>query len=858
MEWKELKQRIQSIKPTDFEKLVAALLTSFFQIPFVVARSGDQPRGDARSISSDVSMQAKRYTGKNLPDVKTIEGDIGQARRAPALHLQVYVLAVSRDTEQLSYELNAIARETGLDIVTLELTDEPSDLGALCVTFWEDICHFFDLSNTNQEFSAWVQIAKDDSKTHDKIKDVRNKLENGIQTQKHVQKDVEKYLLERFSREKGFNPINLSQAIERKSLESQVADWWKTEEPSVCCLEGKEGHGKSWLAAKWMRAICKNENVVTFWLDSKDWKGSKSIFDLLRTCFSLIYPSYEQGKIAKLQNKPAKIWHKTLIVLDGVNERNALEAAQWILTEYFRNDESEWGDRIRFLLTTRPLDDYPDFENYLWDSIHKISVGPFNDFELEEALARNGLQFDDLPDSLKDIARIPRYFQTCIRLRNQFRSFEAVTKEMILWEDLLYKIKHTPQIRKNIGWSRVEDAQDILAKLAQEAKWTNVDDAPKASLELLIDCFSSNYHEIRQDFEEQRITLRSGKIDAELSEDHILLGWALYLANLFDCREFTGIKNFAEAFQNTLEPIPSEDLRTKALFVALQITAISLDPKISQDQLSQKRAALMLAWFHSHNAQITDKQLSFWGEEDTDAYAQVVEFEFEHHNSPNYEDALIEPLAKIWLGEKGQIDRLALCLKKWIFPPVLDVDYISPEEDSFPTMYYTRNRLLAAALSILSQRRDRQFLEKLARCYENLPADLQFKENIGRLMRWTYTETVLDDLCSLAERAQDDTSLLNGIYGLAYSLRVDLPQILERPLTEEDVEIRASVEQWNRRFKSYIDRIRDQEKLLTGESPADNVKGNYHGLGYLAVRTDLPDLYSEDLVEIKGVLHYIT
>ena len=39
MEWKELKQRIQSIKPTDFEKLVAALLTSFFQIPFVVARS---------------------------------------------------------------------------------------------------------------------------------------------------------------------------------------------------------------------------------------------------------------------------------------------------------------------------------------------------------------------------------------------------------------------------------------------------------------------------------------------------------------------------------------------------------------------------------------------------------------------------------------------------------------------------------------------------------------------------------------------------------------------------------------------------------------------------------------------------
>ena len=174
--WQELKSLIQSISPKTFEELTAALLTSFFNIPFVVTRSGDQPRGDARSVSGNVSIQAKRYTKRNLPDVKTIEGDIGQARRAPALNLQTYVLAVSRDTEQLNYELDAIARETGVNIVTLELSDELSDLGALCVTFWEDICHFFNLSNTDQEFLDWVQIAKTDSKTKDKMKAVRSKL----------------------------------------------------------------------------------------------------------------------------------------------------------------------------------------------------------------------------------------------------------------------------------------------------------------------------------------------------------------------------------------------------------------------------------------------------------------------------------------------------------------------------------------------------------------------------------------------------------------------------------------------------------------------------------------------------------
>ena len=170
---------------------------------------------------------------------------------------------------------------------------------------------------------------------------------------------------------------------------------------------------------------------------------------------------------------------------------------------------------------------------------------------------------------------------------------------LVLWADLLDKIDRTdPQIKQKFGWHRAKDAQEILADLAKQAKWTNV--GPQASVQLLEKYFS-DYREVRHDLEEQHIALEAGPLQVKLSPDHIVLGWALYLANLFDCTEFTGIEDFAESFQNALEPIPSEDLRTEALFVALQITAISLDPEISQDQLSQKRAALMLAWFHSHN-----------------------------------------------------------------------------------------------------------------------------------------------------------------------------------------------------------------------------------------------------------------
>lgn len=866
MSWQELKNLIQSLdeqhkgrkKGEPFEELVAELLGALLEDRFETAKSGYQPIGDAINEERTIVLQTKNYNDETPLDRKEILGDIEEAE-LELPNLQTYVLAASRTIgNRLRNRFGDIEKKTGLDIVSLELTDKLSNLGALCVTFWEDIHGFFDSSDICQgpNFLAWIEDKRKDSETEQKIKQLRLKLKQGIQTQKHVQKNIEKHLIERFSRDQGFNPINLSQAIERESLESKIMDWWTDHHQPVCCLEGKEGHGKSWLAAKGMTLICENDSVVAFWLDSKDWSGHKSIFDLLHTCFSLIYPSYEQRKIAKLQGKPAKIWRKTLIILDGINERDALETAQRILSEYFRH-ENEWGSRIRFLLTTRPLDDFPD----LWSRCHKISVDPFNDSELQKALILKGLQPNDLPNSLKDTASIPRYFERCLELRDELGSFAVVTPEMVLLADLIDKIKRSDQqIKQKLGWIRPEDPKDFFSNLAKQIEWDKVDAAPERLGQLLKGCFSE-YSKIRRDLEEQRIVSKAGLYDAKLSGDYVLVCWTLYLSNLFDNTESTGIEDLLENFQQELEPILSEDLRTEALFAALQLSAIFPNTDLSQEQLSQKRAALMLAWFNSHNAQITDERLSFWAEKDPDAYAEVVEFEFERHNAPKYEEMLIEPLAKAWLNEKGQIDRLASRLKKWLSPTDTDdltenIDYINHERDPFPTMYYTRNRLAAAVLSILSQRPERQFLETLARCYENSASKVQFRDDIGRLMRWGYTEEVLGDLNRLTELAQADASLLRGVYGLADCLLVDLPSCLQRPLTEEDIERLAFVEEWDHHFKPCIDRIRNQERLLIGDSPAAN--GNYHGLDHLAVRTDLPDLHHEDIVEIKKILQDVS
>ena len=867
MEWEELKQRVHSIKPADFEQLIAALLTAFFKTPFVVARSGDQPSGDAISISGDVSIQAKQYKGKGTPNAKTVEGDIRQVMRELP-HLQVYVLAVSRDTAQLHGRLNAITEETGLDIVTLELSDGLSDLGALCVTFWKDIREFFDFSKfcQNQEFLAWVEKMRDDSETKVKIKELRLKLEHGLQTQNHVQNKTKEYLLKRFSADKGFNPINLSQAIERKSLESEITYWWKTSGKPVCYLEGEEGIGKSWLAAKSVSVICKDKNIVTFWLDSKDWESCEDLSDVLKACLNLIYSPPERGKVPKLQDKIIKVWTRpTLIVLDGVNEGQALEAAKRILDEYFTHKD-KLENRIHFLLTTRPLDAYRNFEHNLWEGCHKISVEPFNNTELQEALTQEDLQPNDLPNSLKGIAKIPRYFQTCINLRKFFDSFDNVTKEMVLWADLLYKIKHTdPQVREKFDWQIVEDAQDILAKLATESKWVNINDAPKASVELLEECFSNNYQEIRRDLEEQRIALKAGKIQAELSKDHIVLGWALHISNLFDSTEFSDIENLFERFRQELEPIPSEDLRSEALFVALQITAIPPYPDISPEHCSHKRVSLMLAWLNSHNLRKVEERLSFWAGKDLDAYAQVVKFEFDRHNAPRYEEMLIEPLAKMWRDKKGQIDRLASRLKKWLLPTH---SVNSPENRKYVNFkgvqvprkdYDPQVQLSAAALSILSQRPEREFLETLARCYEILKRYENLdRKDIGVLMRWGYTEKVLTDLHSLAEQSSSDDQVLKGVCRLVDCFGMGLPQNLERTLSKEDMEKRAIIEQYDPIFNPFINRIRNQEQLLAEDSPEANANRGYYGLGCLAVRKDLDPWCDEDQNEIKKISHYIS
>ena len=79
------------------------------------------------------------------------------------------------------------------------------------------------------------------------------------------------------------------------------------------------------------------------------------------------------------------------------------------------------------------------------------------------------------------------------------------------------KIEHTKlQVREKLGWSESENAQEILARLARQTKWANVDTATQVSAQLLKKCFS-NYQVTRQDLEKQRVALEDDDIHVKVN-----------------------------------------------------------------------------------------------------------------------------------------------------------------------------------------------------------------------------------------------------------------------------------------------------------------------------------------------------
>src|SRR5581483_3585229 len=411
-DWKRLQEALGRIHPEGehgFEGLLASLFEAETGNRFFLARKGDQPVGDAYSPTAAIALQAKRYTRASISE-NEVEGDIDRAlREAPAL--EVFVVAATRNLGQLAARLAHKTSETGLEIVPLSLSNDLTEIGALCVEHWDLVQKF--LPDLGMDWQPWATAQKAKPETQAALGRLRKDL-LGLATRKLVSEKTRGQCAERFRGEgvgsRTHNRILLGEAVARTKLVKQLHDWWCNQKTPIAVLEGEEGTGKTWVAAGFCESLFGCETPVVFWLDSLSWAPAATMEEIIRIALQGLFVP-DPPLRERFQRKIFQVWHQpVLLILDGANERDAWKAAERILQDYSAHRAS-FCARIRLLFTSRPLESRT--ASHVWTGCVAIPVGAFDDEEFTAALKKAAPEISprEFTKTVKELAAIPRYFR---------------------------------------------------------------------------------------------------------------------------------------------------------------------------------------------------------------------------------------------------------------------------------------------------------------------------------------------------------------------------------------------------------------------------------------------------------------
>jgi hypothetical protein len=841
--WESLKSILQDMDektgPSGFEGLVKNLLQRLTGESFILSRAGDQ-LGDARSFRAAVAVQVKRYKDTTSINDNDIEGEI-YAIRAANRKLEVYVLAASRSV-QFKQRLERIEAETGLDILVLDWTGPIFPLGALCVFYWDELASFPNLRVAR--LAAWAEKERNSDRVKQVIERLRLEISAGLHSFRKVRLRGSQVLMERFSLRptgKRFDyVIRLRKSISRPAIEEQLLNWWRQKSSPIAYVEGQEGTGKSWATAQFARNAVCNDKVLVLWFDSRQWQGCTTIRSLLTSGFAFL--DHDPQAQEKLALKALACWEQPiLVVLDGVNERGCVATADNLLQNFSEIPKNF----IRILFTTRPLESRPDFVPQLWRGITRIEVGAYNEDEFRSVLEMvvPNLRPDSFSAAVVQIARIPRYLETCLRLLQKLGKPEHLTKELVLWEDLLNRIDNDLQVRHAFGWTKPGDARSVLAKMASQSTQAE----GMTSSEVLNRYFEGKYSAIRTDLEELRILEKADKFEAVISPSHLRLGWALFIESKLKKASTDDFMALADEIRAWLEPIASEDNRTEALYVALQLTP--QDREVCEAKLATKRGALLYVWMRSHNAEISGERFDFWVRADLEAYCTFLEHLFTDIETERTQLAVIQPLLKLWVEGSEPDSKVIEKLRRWLLLTWFNIDVNegdTSDDRLVKALTVHQVRLSAVAVSFLSVRPVLSLLDSLALCRATLNKSVvrrnehsapvkNLETNIGVALRWAYTETCLPHLQTLATKFKGDDTMLQGIRRLARSLR----------LRQLPTELRMDQESpgWSLSTEVF-DRLKAGSGLFREE--VDIRKTFFREIARLAIRDDLPAVSAND------------
>lgn len=614
----------------------------------------------------------------------------------------------------------------------------------------------------------------------------------------------------------------LEKSIKRE-LEDEVLSSIQSSE-QVIVIQGEEGIGKTILARQLVQKLSSDYRVQFF--RSDEWQN----FEILD---EVVY----KGHVNDFEKAVIKEPKEIVVFLDGVNEKNALNASIQILESY-HNQVEEVKNKITLVFTTRDLSSYSVYIAYDWKHYKKIELKKFTEDELERAIKKlePSFNYSHFPKNLKSIASIPRYLALALKLKEQLKSFDNITKAMLYFEGLKEQIIQDPKIRE-IGLTEKEDIENVLYHLAQTITLDNGNKAVVSTGEFH-KIFGEEYRKNKTPFKENRIVNSQEINKLELNFDLVVIAYSIYLLTLFDELGETlinvelSLEEIADFFKEKLEPYDNDNIS----YVPFIVFQLSLEKELSFDKESLSRiyTGLLHLWLDNHNASISSENLDFWAYYDLTSFINILD-DLEINRGDNFrrtglKTGMLEILTDRWKEKKGE-DK---ALKEYLVSSILQ-DF--EEENIREDILYIRR-----AVKILFAYPLEEFLDVFLKMNEKLlGSNIQDKEYkldriyndvLSILFRFGYKEDIFDKIRN--DSKYYEFSQFYNTYSLATSLGLELNTKL-----------------YGCGYCLYVEKIETGIKLLQSFDVDQIYQVN--GINSIACRKDL-DLSSNDKQVIRGTL----
>jgi hypothetical protein len=853
--WKSLYETFKGIHATreeGFEGFIARLFGAETGDTYFVAATGSQPSGDARDERGRVAIQTKAYFGRTSLRKDEAVAQLQRAIRALP-DLDIYVLAATTNPAQLRDELAWAEEEFGVDVLLLRLDKSPTELGALAVFHWHIVEEF--VSSDDDASRAWAREQSSRAEVRAEVAKIKQRL-RGAATRLACQQRCNEFLRHRFAdaANQNFNPVDLSEALSREEIQSELLKWWNSSLPENAVLIGDEGMGKTWVGADFANNLSQQQGKIVLWLDSSAWRGASSIADVLDRALNSIFLPGDR-LFRAYRRKILRRWQgPLLVVLDGANESNAWRAAKAILNDYFAHHD-EFRPRIRLLFTTRAFSTPFVGSSDVWRNSKQLKVGPFSSAELERALAKFAPDVNPavISADTHEFIRVPMHFRSFLRYRTRLVSVHHLDKRFLLWIEIQEKfgdpLRIDPQVTA-IQKASEADLSTVLAELAQSLVFPP-DGEPTVPMKEMRRCIPG-FGEVREDLLAKKIIIGNDLSFARWSIDHAIVALALLLEREAERHASEPLDNLHELLRSLLEPLPSSDDKVRAIHVAVLLSFVH--PKEES-----VRAALLTLWLPQRNAELREDELSFFVVEDFKAYVSAVEWLFRTFLRGDFETTLIAPLARQWAEHGIGFEPLVKVLQRWLRLVFPGDSSGSKNRDAAPPPDFPvaesepQLRLSCAAISVLSFRPEISLLPALVDCYRSHsfcyqdsggPGEkfrVQVKsanDHLGVLVRWHLEEhRWLKALADLAGHIETGGSDVEKIRSFARNLRVaSWPSALGEA---EDIYLCDAVER-----KNSVDYLR---AVLGGEVGRVLNALSFDSFGRDAVRRDLPQLNQNEI-----------